>query len=244
MFFSSTTTHYYQPCVSRSFFCICPRSLLSVLLDLFYSSIDIARLQTRAQRRAALEASSSSVRSAARRARIVSSVRPGAQRAKSPPAVRAASSCEAEPAAEPVADPPSLRCLLCLRCAKRASVDPSSSCFFDKENSKKCLYCHSQKSKCLPVSTFLPCFFLFSYANLSSSTPPWPFGAISSCAYSRSWPNLVRPNYMKPFGAGSFGFRPVSKSSRFESRARRPRPRGKMLWLRPIFKFTKPPPPT
>ena len=198
----------------------------------------MTRLQTRVQRRAALEASSSSVRSAARRACIVSSVRPGAQRAKSPPAVRA------EPAAKPVANPPSLRRLLCLRCAKRASVDPASSCLFDKKKSKKCLYCRSQKSKCLPVSTFLPCFFLFSYANLSSFTPPWPFVAISSCAYSRSWPNLVQPNYMKPFGAGSFGFRPVSKSSRFESRARRLRPRGKMLWLRPIFKFTKLPPPT
>ena len=162
MFFSSTTTHYYQPCVSRSFFCVCPRSLLSVLLDLFYTSIDMARLQTRAQLRAAREASSSSVRSAARRARIVSSVCPGAQRAKSPPAVRAASSREAEPAAEPAASPPSLRRLLYLRCAKRASVDPASSCFFDKENSKKCLYCRSQKSKCLPVSTFLPCFFSLS----------------------------------------------------------------------------------
>ena len=128
-------------------------------LALFYLSIDMARLQTRAQRHAALEASSSSVRSAARRARIVSSVRPGAQRAKSPPAVRAA------PAAEPVADPPSLRRLLCLRCAKHASVDPAASCFFDKVKSKKCLYCRSQKSKCLPVSTFLPCFF-FSFLML------------------------------------------------------------------------------
>jgi hypothetical protein len=130
----------------------------------FYTSIDMARLQTRAQLHAAREASSSPVRSAARRARIVSSVRSGAHRAKSSLAVRVASSREAEPAAEPAepaADPPSLRRLLCLRCAKRAAVNPASSCFFDKKNSKKCLYCRSQKSKCLPVSTSLPLWLLY-----------------------------------------------------------------------------------
>ena len=165
MFFSIITTHYCQPCVSRSFFCVCPRSLLSILLDLFYTFIDMARLQTRAQFRIAREASSSPVRSAARQAQIVSSVCPGAHRAKSPLAVHVASSREAEPAAkptaEPAADPPSLRRLLCLRCAKHAVVDPASSCFFDKEKSKKCLYCRSQKSKCLPVNTFLPHWLLY-----------------------------------------------------------------------------------
>jgi hypothetical protein len=203
----------------------------------------MTRLQTRAQRRAALEASSSSVRSAARRARIVSSVRPRAQRAKSPPAVRAASSREAEPA-EPAADPPSLRRLLCLRCAKHAVVDPGSCCSFDKENSKMCSYCRGQKNKCLPVSILLSYFFLFSYANLSSSPPPWSLAAISFCGSSRSWPDLVRPPTTTPFGAGLFGLRPVSRSSRSVSRARRPRPRGKMLWLRPIFNSSEPPPPT
>ena len=125
----------------------------------------MARLQTRAQFRAAREASSSPVRSVTRRARIVSSVRPGAHRAKSPLAVRVTSSREAEPAAEPAsepaADPPTLRRLLCLHCAKHAVVDPASSCFFDQEKSKKCLYFRSQKSKCLPVSTFLPHWFLY-----------------------------------------------------------------------------------
>ena len=202
----------------------------------------MTRLQTRAQRRTALEASSSSIRSGARRARIVSSDRPRAQRAKSPPAVRAASSREAEPTAEPAADPPSLRRLLCLRCAKHAVVDPGSCCSFDKENSKMCSYCRGQKNKCLPVSILLSYFFLFSYANLSSSPPPWSLAAISFCGSSRSWPDLVRPPTTTPFGAGLFGLRPVSRSSRSVSRARRPRPRGKMLWLRPIFSFNKPPP--
>ena len=123
----------------------------------------MARLQTRAQHRAAREASSS--------------VRPVARRAKSPSAVRVASGREAEPAAEPPAeslgleatsaavrlrpDLPSLRRLLCLHCAKHAVVDPSSSCSFDKEKSKMCFYCRSQKSKCFPVSAFLPRWLLY-----------------------------------------------------------------------------------
>jgi hypothetical protein len=47
-----------------------------------------------------------------------------------------------------------------------------------------------------------------TYTNLSSSTPPWSLAAISSYAYSRSWPDLVRPLDTKPFGARSFRLRP------------------------------------
>ena len=116
--------------------------------SLHYASLKIyftmTRLATRAQHRAAREASSSPVCAAARRAQTVSSARSGARRAKSPPAVRASS------------EPPSLVRLLCLRCAKYSAKNPSSLCSFDKESSDKCSRCRSQKSKCLHVNISSP----------------------------------------------------------------------------------------
>jgi hypothetical protein len=136
----------------------------------------MTRLQTKAQCRAALETSLFPSCSAARRARVVSSVRPGARGAKFSSSVRFASGHEAEPAAKLPAkslgreatsaairlrhDLPSLRHLLCLHCAKHAAVDPGSCCSFDKENSKMCSYYCGQKNKCFPVSILLSCFFL------------------------------------------------------------------------------------
>ena len=158
-FYNNTSYHTMFPSLFSLFLPSLP-SVCSFQSFLYFTFIDMACLQTRAQYCAAREASSSPVRSAARRAQIVSSVCPRAHRAKSPPAVCVASGREAEPAAkpaaEPVADPSSLCHLLCLRCAKYAVVDLAFSCFFDKEKSKKYFYCRSQKSKCFPVSTFLP----------------------------------------------------------------------------------------
>ena len=100
-----------------------------------------------------------------------SSVRAGAQRAKTPPVVLPVSEPESvgrEAKSVAVPELPSLRRLLCLRCAKRAVSDPSSSCSFDKGRSKKCSYCRSQKSKCFPVSTS----FLLPITLLTLEDPP------------------------------------------------------------------------
>jgi hypothetical protein len=102
------------------------------------------------------------------------SVRAGARRAKTPSVVLPVSEPESVGReAKSVAVPlrpelPSLRRLLCLRCAKRAVSVPSSSCSFDKGRSKKCSYCRSQKSKCFPVSTS----FLLPITLLTLVDPP------------------------------------------------------------------------
>ena len=170
----------------------------------------MARLQTRAQHRAARRAISHPVRALARRAHSVSSSPPRsavrqARQVSSAPAMALGAhkstpssghKAESAPAGPPgpksapaspcasASGPTFLGRQLCLRCAKFAKSTPEHNCLFDKDSSKMCACCRALKSPCLPIS--VPYSVLTRVLIWFRSLPVWSLLAASCFTPSAS----------------------------------------------------------